>query len=129
MENFRERGRLTVNLPDKYKLIFTIVDEGRAKRLVEGTKEVGAKGGTTFLGEGTMTEEFNTAFDGSIKSDKEVIITLVDEKIVDRVFETIVNTGKLNTPGNGICFVVDVNEVAGIVHLLKKSGKSMKEED
>lgn len=52
---------------------------------------------------------------------KEVVLTLVTLDLVDRVLEEVVRAAELTAPGHGLAFVVTVEQVAGVVHLVQES--------
>lgn len=56
-----------------------------------------------------------------IDPEKEVVFTLATKEALTPILDAIVAAGKLNKPGNGIAFVIDVKKTAGIVHLLRKN--------
>ncbi len=105
---------------DKHSMIVTIVKKGKARRICRAAKETGAEGGTTMLGRGTSTKEFQKAFGLSLDEEREVVFTVVKKEIEDRVFEGIIESCEMNKPGTGIAFVMDLKHVAGIAHLLKE---------
>jgi nitrogen regulatory protein P-II 1 len=43
----------------------------------------------------------------------------VEESKVDVILQAVVEEGKLDKPGNGIAFVVNMKCLAGVSHLLK----------
>lgn len=105
------------------KLIVTIVQKNYARKVLKATKEAGAEGGTVILGVGTGTNKLNNFFGMTVDPDKEIIFTLANENNVDVILEAAINSGKLFKAGYGIAFVINVKEVAGIVHLLNIQGK------
>ncbi len=76
------------------------------------------------MGRGTSIKEFKKVFGISMDKEREVVLTLVNENNIDEVFRAILEKGELYKPGAGVCFVVDVKQVAGIVHLLKGKGSN-----
>ncbi|UMZ74056.1 P-II family nitrogen regulator [Natranaerofaba carboxydovora] len=107
------------NLKKNHNVIITIVKKGKAKKICDIAKKAGAEGGTTILGKGTSVKEFKKIFGLTLDDDREVVLTVVNDKIEDEVFDAIVEKGELNKPGNGIVFVMDLKKIDGIVHLLK----------
>jgi nitrogen regulatory protein PII len=102
-----------------YDLIVTIVNRGRAERVVTASKEAGAEGGTIFFGRGTGVRETKKLFGILIEPEKEIILTAVPNEITEKVLSAIIEAGKLNQPGTGIAFVIELKKVAGITHLIK----------
>lgn len=106
----------------QYKLIVTIVKKGTASRIVAETKKAGAEGGTILLGKGTAKKSIYLDFLGiNFDPEKEIILTLADEKFVDNILQAIIDVSKLDKPGNGISFVINVNQLSGIFHIMNNN--------
>ena len=56
----------------------------------------------------------------AIEPEKEIILTVVPEEKVDRILEAIVTAADLEKPGHGLAFVLPVDRVVGIAHLLQQ---------
>ncbi|MFC0560746.1 P-II family nitrogen regulator [Halalkalibacter alkalisediminis] len=110
-----------------HKLLVTIVKKGVASKVVKASKEAGAEGGTIIYGKGTGIHETKKFFGISVEPEKEMILTLVPKEKMDLVLSAVEQAGKLDKPGNGIGFVIDVKRIAGIVHLLKLENQSSKQ--
>lgn len=106
-----------MNAEMKFDLIVTIVNKGTSKIVVKASKEAGAEGGTIIYGRGTGIRENKTLLGISIEPEKEVILTIVPQNITENVLSAMIEAGKLNKPGAGIIFVLDLKKVAGICHL------------
>ncbi|HHU75750.1 MAG TPA: P-II family nitrogen regulator [Firmicutes bacterium] len=104
------------------KLIVTIVQKGRASRVVAITKKVGAQGGTILLGRGTGIHEYKRIFGIILDPEKELILTLASQQNISPILDAIVEQARLSKPGNGVCFVLDVFRAVGIVHLQQGDG-------
>ena len=100
-----------------FKLIYVIVEASRGSHIMESARKAGAEGGTIYFGRGTSIHEHGKFFGMPIEPEKEVVMILIKDSLVDHVFEAVLHEGKLNTPGKGIAFIIDVNRVAGICHL------------
>ncbi len=105
-----------INTSDKYSLIVTIVNKSQADMVVDASKKAGAEGGTIIYGRGTGIHEKAKLFSLLIEPEKEIILTLITKDKAEKVLQTIVEETKLNEPGHGIAFVVDVEATAGICH-------------
>ena len=103
-----------------YDLIVTIVNKDNAELVVEASKEAGAEGGTTLSGRGTGIHEKAKLFGISIEPEKEVVLTLINREQTSEVLQSIIHKAKLDHPGKGIAFVLEVQQVAGINHILNK---------
>ena len=104
-----------------YDLIITIVNKGDSENVVEASKRAGAEGGTILTGRGTGIHEQAKLFNIQIEPEKEIVLTLIKKEICKNVLQSISEEVKLNEPGRGIAFVLDVERVVGINHLLKSN--------
>ncbi|SHI17077.1 P-II family nitrogen regulator [Sporanaerobacter acetigenes] len=96
--------------------IIAIVERGKADRIVDKAKKVGAKGATILYGRGTGESEINKFLNIHIEASKEVILVLHEEETYRPVFDTIVEAGRLNDPGTGIIFTIPVSNLVGLHH-------------
>ncbi|MGR9049495.1 P-II family nitrogen regulator [Halobacillus faecis] len=111
-----------------YDLIVTIVNKGDAEKVVDASKEAGAEGGTIITGRGTGIHEKAKLFNILIEPEKEVVLTLIVKEKCDRVLRAIERGARLDEPGRGIAFVLDVERTVGINHLLNQQwSEEMKE--
>ncbi|GEN52202.1 P-II family nitrogen regulator [Halobacillus faecis] len=111
-----------------YDLIVTIVNKGDAEKVVDASKEAGAEGGTIITGRGTGIHEKAKLFNILIEPEKEVVLTLIVKEKCDGVLRAIERGARLDEPGRGIAFVLDVERTVGINHLLNQQwSEEMKE--
>jgi len=101
----------------EFDLIVTIINKGWADEIVEAARNAGAEGGTVLYGRGTGVHERKSFFGILIEPEKEVVLTLIPRERTQSVLQAIVKAGQLEKPGTGIAFVLDVSQVAGIIHL------------
>jgi len=106
-----------INTNDSYKVIITIVNKSQADMVVDASKKAGAEGGTIIYGRGTGIHEKAKLFSLLIEPEKEIVLTLITQDKAEKVLESIVKETKLNEPGNGIAFILDVEATAGICHV------------
>jgi len=99
-----------------FQIIFAIVEMGTASKILEAAENAGAEGGTIFYGRGTGVHEHEKLLGISIEPEKEIIMILINKQIADTVLHTVVSAGKLNEPGKGLAFVMDISKVVGICH-------------
>lgn len=103
----------------KFQLIVTIVNRGKCGMVIDSSREAGAEGGTIITGRGSGIHEKAKLFSFTIEPEKDIVLTLVPIDRAEKVLDAIVNASNLNEPGNGIAFVIDVEDVTGINHLIK----------
>lgn len=102
-----------------FQLIITIVGRGKCGNVLEASKNAGAEGGTIIKGRGSGVHEKAKLFSLFIEPEKDIVLTLVPENRADKVLEAIIERSNLNEPGNGIAFMMDVEKVTGINHLIE----------
>ncbi len=102
-----------------FQLIVTIVNKGHCGKVIDSSLEAGAEGGTIISGRGSGIHEKAKIFSFNIEPEKDIVLTLVPADRTEKVLEAIVNETKLNEPGNGIAFVLDVEKTTGINHLIE----------
>ncbi|MGM0651448.1 MAG: P-II family nitrogen regulator [Bacillota bacterium] len=105
-----------------HDLIVTIIKKGCCECIIEASKKAGAEGATIIPARGTGVHEQKKLLGIPIEPEKEIILTIIPEEKTDQVLEAIIKAGKLEKPGTGIAFVLDVRKVTGIVHMIKAMG-------
>jgi len=96
--------------------IVTIVERGKADKIVAEAKKVGAKGATIFYGRGTGHTEALKLFNIHVESSKEVILIISEEENYKPIFDRIIEAGKLKKPGTGIIFTFPLFDLIGLHH-------------
>jgi len=97
-----------------YAIIFVVVDRGRADEVVDAANSAGARGATIINARGAGIHEDKKLFNMRIAPEKEEIFILATRELKDKVVESIRTSLKIDEPGNGILFVMGVNEVYGL---------------
>jgi len=100
-----------------FDLIVTIVDKGRSEIIVNASRSAGAGGGTIIPGRGTGIHENTKLWGIPIEPEKDIVLTIVPRDKTRITLDAIVKQGKLDKPGAGIAFVLDLKAVSGICHL------------
>jgi nitrogen regulatory protein PII len=97
-----------------YSAIFVIVDRGKAEEVVDAAKAAGARGATIMNARGSGIHETQLLFNMEIEPEKEIVLILAQKDIVEPIAASIREKMKLDEPGNGILFLLDVNKTYGI---------------
>jgi nitrogen regulatory protein P-II 1 len=105
----------------KWSLIITIVRNGWGDKVLEASMKAGAEGGTILMGRGTGVHEQQKLLGIPIEPEKEIVFSVVHPDKSEAILQKIVQDCELEKPGAGIAFVVPVERVVGISHLLDKS--------
>lgn len=98
-----------------FDLIVTIVSKGWGEEIVDATRAKGCNGGTIIPGRGTGINEKKKFFGILIEPEKEIVLTVIEKEKTQEVLEAVKVAGKLEQPGTGIAFVVDLKDVVGIL--------------
>lgn len=96
--------------------IVSIVERGRADKIVHKAKDAGAKGATILYGRGTGETEIQKFLNIQIEASKEIILIVTEESKHDKIFDTIVEAGNLKKPGIGIIFTLHISNLVGLRH-------------
>lgn len=96
------------------ELIVAVVNRGYAETAMNAARTAGATGGTVTHGRGTGGKEVKKILGVTIQPEKEMILILVATQIRSKVMRAIAEAVGLNTDGQGICFSLPVEAVAGI---------------
>lgn len=98
------------------KCIITIVERGKADKIVNAAKLAGANGATIFYGRGTGESEVKKFLNMHVEASKEIIIILTEIDKYKAIMNAMVEVGQLKKPGTGIIFTVPVNNLIGLHH-------------
>ena len=97
-----------------HKAIFVIVDKGKAESVIESAIKAGARGGTIINSRGSGIHETSKLFSMEIEPEKEIVLVVAKSILVESIISSIRTELKLDDPGNGIMFTIDVNEAYGL---------------
>lgn len=108
------------------RLIVSIVRKGWGESVLESSMQAGAHGGTVLFARGIGRNEQQRVFGIKIEPEKEVVLTVVPAGIVEPVLKAIAQAAELSEPGHGLAFVVPVEQVVGVVHLVSEEHRQQK---
>ena len=97
-----------------YKIIHVIVDKGKGCDVIDAANKAGARGGTIINARGAGIHEVQKFFSIEIEPEKEEVFIITKEELKDSIVEAVRVKMKLDEPGTGVLFVIDVNEVYGL---------------
>jgi len=98
-----------------YKVIFTIVDKGNAELVIDAARKAGSKGGTIINARGSGIHETEKFFNMEFSPEKEIVLMLAEETIIEGIVSSIKKEINIDDPGNGIIFIQDVHRTYGLV--------------
>ena len=110
-----------------FKLILSSVKTDITDAVVDAAKAAGATGSTIIPARGTGVHEAKTFFGLSLEAQTDIIMLLVEEKLVSKILEAIQTAGEFNKPGTGIAFVVPVEQVVGMESQIERLQEEVKE--
>ena len=97
-----------------YNAIYVVVDKGNAEAVIDAANEGGARGGTIVNARSFGIHESQKLFSLEIEPEKEEVLIIAKSEMKDKIVASIRENIKLDEPGNGIMFVIDVNEAYGL---------------
>jgi len=102
-------------------LVVTIVRKGWGDTVLEATMRAGAQGGTVMIGRGIGRNEQMRVFGIQIEPEKEIILTVIRAEQKDEILREIERAAELDAPGKGLAFVLPLEKVIGIAHLVQET--------
>jgi len=100
--------------PMENQAIFTIVDKGKAELVIDAAASSGATGGTVINARGSGIHETKRIFNIPIEPEKEIVLTIAPTEKVEAITTAIRKELKIDDPGMGIVFVMDVRSDYGL---------------
>lgn len=111
----KEGEIMTEERRSNYTALYVIVERGRGDGVIEIASAKGAKGGTVFHGRGSGIHEKGHLFGFVIEPEKEIVLMLIEDDILDEVAQELDEKLELEKPGAGIMFSLPVNMATGLV--------------
>jgi len=109
-----ELNKLQSKEPSMYTKILTTVDKGKAESVMDAAISAGARGGTIINARGAGINQTSIVFSMEIEPEKELVLILAKDDIVDDIVKAISEKQKISEPGNGIIFTQKVLNIYGI---------------
>lgn len=94
--------------------IFTVVDKGNADAVIQAATAAGSRGATIINARGSGIHENSMLFSMAIEPEKEIVMILATTDRTDAIVASIRENLKIDDPGNGIMFILDVNKTFGL---------------
>jgi nitrogen regulatory protein P-II 1 len=95
------------------KLVITIVRVENTEEVIDAFRRTGVAGWSIARGRGTSLQSYKEFFGLRVEPEKEIIFTLVPGHEAEKVMNAAVVAGKLNEPGHGLSFIMDVENAMG----------------
>ncbi len=97
-----------------YKAIYTIVDKGKAEKVINAAETQGIKEGFIINARGSSIHEKQKLFNMDITPEKEMVLLLVSSDHADRITTAIRSELGIDEPGQGIIFMQSIDHAHGI---------------
>jgi len=94
--------------------VFVIVDKGKAEEVIDASVLAGSRGGTIINARGSGIHENNKVFAMTIEPEKEIVMILSETKMTEAIIRSIREKLKIDDPGNGVIFTLDINNTYGL---------------
>ncbi len=107
--------------PRPIKLLFTIVDRGKGKTVIETLNAVCESFHLSFMGHGTAGSDI-LDYLGLGETEKDLVLSVVREECMAETLAAVQREFKLDVPGNGIAFTIRITSVGGPATLQLISG-------
>ena len=99
---------------DSYSAIYVIVDKGKAEEVIAAANHAGARGGTIVNARGSGIHEAQKFFSIEIEPEKEKVFIIARDEKKDDIIASVRTALKIDEPGNGVIYVLPINEVYGL---------------
>jgi nitrogen regulatory protein P-II 1 len=116
----KKKVKVTRREQMQFKVILASVKSDITDKVVDAAKATGATGATIIHARGTGIREAKTFFGLSLEAQTDIIMFLLEERLVSQVLETIGSVGEFDKPGTGIAFVLPVDQVIGLESQIEK---------
>jgi nitrogen regulatory protein PII len=100
---------------DMYKVIFVVVDRGKAQEVIDAAAAAGSRGATVINARGSGVHEQKVLFSMPIEPEKDIVMILAQESLVEQITAAIRGALKIDEPGMGIMFILDLNKTFGLL--------------
>lgn len=97
-----------------YKAIFTVVDRGKAQEVIDAATAAGSRGATVINARGSGIHEKKMLFSMPVEPEKDIVMILAQDSLVEPISTAIKKALKIDEPGMGIMFVLDINKTFGL---------------
>ena len=113
-----------------FKLIIAFVDDRKTKAVMEAARDAGATGiNVVSSARGEGLKPSSTFFGLSLETQRDVLLSLVEEHLARHILEQICDAGEFDTDsGAGIAIQIDVEDAVGVSHQVSELKAVVEEE-
>lgn len=98
-----------------YEVIFTVVEKGLGQEVVDAATKAGSTGATIINARGSGIHECTKFFAMNIEPEKEIVMIIIERDKAEGIVNAIRDAMRIDDPGKGILFSMDVNRVTGLM--------------
>lgn len=113
-----------------FKLIVAFVDDSKTDQVMAAAREAGATGATVInnaRGEGIKQKK--TFLGMTLETQRDVLLFVVEQHLCRHILERIDEVGEFDdSPGTGIAFSIDIDDVVGVKHQVSELYKKIEDE-
>ncbi len=102
-----------VDIPDGMKVLISVVDHGRGDKLMEILDDYGVAFQVMLYGHGTANQEIMNLL-GLGETRKDIVLSVVDSAIIEKVLELLQTKMHFDKPGRGIACSIPLESVGGM---------------
>ncbi|MBF0193311.1 MAG: P-II family nitrogen regulator [Magnetococcales bacterium] len=113
----------------KFQLLIATVKSDLTETITKAAKKAGAPGCTVLPAHGTGIHEAKTFFGIELDISTDMVVFLLEERLVEDVLEAIRSAGEFDKPGTGIAFVMPVMKVIGLQAQIPHFQRLLKRQD
>jgi nitrogen regulatory protein P-II 1 len=110
-----------------FKLVVVTTRTDLTDPIVEAAKLAGSTGATILPARGTGIHEAKTFFGLSLDVQRDVILFILEEHLVEPIMKTVNETGGFHEPGTGIAFALDISNIIGLESQINHFSEEIKE--
>jgi nitrogen regulatory protein PII len=103
-----------------FKKLTVVVDRGMSGEVMDIALKAGVRGGTILHGRGAGADIATKLFGMDIEPEKELVLILLPDALVDKVVDALTEQLKLSESGMGILFVEPVIETRGLIETIDR---------
>ncbi len=97
-----------------FKLIVAMTKTDRTDQVIDAAKAAGGTGATVIPARGTGLNEAKTFFGLSLETQTDVLLFVLEQRVVEPVLDAIETSGRFKEPGSGIAVVLDIEQALGL---------------
>ena len=106
-------------------LVVVVCNEGYADLVMQLAKDAGARGGTIFSANGSLSPNTAKLYGIEIHPEKEVVFIISNHQTADKILSTIYDNAGSESPAMSIAFTLPVNNASS--NLVDQFNKKEKE--